>query len=357
MNGREAVPFIDNIKICIRKIGPSHPCFIIGEVAQAHDGSLGLAHAFIDAIADAGADAVKFQTHIAAAESSPEEPWRVKFSLQDATRYEYWQRMEFTEEQWAGLKKHADEKELVFLSSPFSVEAVELLTRIGVSAWKVASGEVGNPILFEAIRKTGLPVIFSSGMSGWAELDEAVARARDACVDYAVMQCSTAYPCPPEKVGLNLMAQMKERYQCPVGLSDHTGVVHTAIAAAAIDCDLYETHVTLSREMFGPDVSSSVTTAELRQLVDGIRYVEKMTANPVDKDEMATELEPLRRIFSKSVAVRQDMLAGAIVSREMLSVKKPGTGIPASEIDSLVGKKLSRGISAGAILRWDDIVR
>src|SRR2546423_11143262 len=111
-------------------------CLIIGEVAQAHDGSLGMAHAFIDAIAKAGVDAVKFQTHIAAAESTPGEPWRVKFSYQDATRFDYWKRMEFTEAQWHGLKQHADERDLKFLSSPFSVEAVELLSRVGVAAWK-----------------------------------------------------------------------------------------------------------------------------------------------------------------------------------------------------------------------------
>jgi N-acetylneuraminate synthase len=119
-------------------------CLIIGEVAQAHDGSLGMAHAFIEAIAAAGADAVKFQTHIAAAESTPAEPWRVRFSAQDASRYDYWKRMEFTEEQWRGLKQHAFEKGLLFLSSPFSLEAVELLERVGVAAWKIASGETGN---------------------------------------------------------------------------------------------------------------------------------------------------------------------------------------------------------------------
>src|SRR6266540_6446215 len=124
-------------------------CLVIAEVAQAHDGSLGMAHAFIDAVAKTGADAVKFQTHIAAAESTPAEPWRVKFSPQDATRYDYWRRMEFTEAQWHGLKMHAEEQSLKFLSSPFSMEAVELLARVGVSAWKVASGEVSNPGMFD----------------------------------------------------------------------------------------------------------------------------------------------------------------------------------------------------------------
>src|SRR6476469_2650682 len=121
---------VNRLSIAGREVGPGCPALIIAEVAQAHDGSLGLAHAFIDAIADAGADAVKFQTHIAAAESTPGEPWRIKFSEQDATRYDYWKRMEFTEPQWHGLKKHFEEKGLQFLSSPFSVEAVELLTRV-----------------------------------------------------------------------------------------------------------------------------------------------------------------------------------------------------------------------------------
>ena len=115
-------------------------CFVIAEIGQAHDGSLGNAHAYIDAIANTGADAVKFQTHIASAESTKDEPWRVKFSLQDETRYDYWRRMEFSKEQWVGLKKHADDKGLLFLSSAFSIEAFELLQRVGVSAWKVASG-------------------------------------------------------------------------------------------------------------------------------------------------------------------------------------------------------------------------
>src|SRR5262247_912617 len=142
--------------------GLSTQCCIVAEVAQAHDGSLGTAHAFIDACAKTGADAVKFQTHIAAAESTPGEPWRVKFSRQDATRYNYWKRMEFTEEQWHGLREHAHERGLEFLSSPFSIEAVELLTRVGVAAWKVASGEVSNLPMFERIATSGLHIFLST---------------------------------------------------------------------------------------------------------------------------------------------------------------------------------------------------
>src|SRR5688500_7871545 len=189
---------------------------VIAEIAQTHDGSLGQAHAFIDAIARTGAHAVKLQTHIAAAESTPAEPWRVKFSKQDATRYEYWKRMEFTAEQWQGLKDHADERGLLFLSSPFSVEAVELLTKVGVAAWKVASGEVSNPVLFEAMAAARLPFILSSGMSPWSEIDGGVAQVRAKQLPLALLQCTSRYPTPPQKLGLNVMTQMRERYGCPV---------------------------------------------------------------------------------------------------------------------------------------------
>ena len=162
---------IEQFEISKHPVGGSNPCLIIGEVAQAHDGSLGLAHAFIDAIANAGADAVKFQTHIANAESSTREPFRVKFSQQDATRYDYWKRMEFTEEQWRGLADHAHQRGLLFLSSPFSEEAVEMLNQIGMPAWKIASGEVKNPILMERILQTGKPLLLSTGMSSLSEVD------------------------------------------------------------------------------------------------------------------------------------------------------------------------------------------
>ncbi|HEX3129947.1 MAG TPA: N-acetylneuraminate synthase family protein [Thermoanaerobaculia bacterium] len=330
-------------------------CLVIGEVAQAHDGSLGTAHAFIDAIAAAGADAVKFQTHIAAAESTPGEPWRVRFSPQDATRYEYWKRMEFTEEQWAGLARHAEERGLLFLSSPFSVEAVRLLERIGMKAWKVASGEVSNPVLFDAILETGKPVLLSTGMSPLAEIDEAVLRVRERNVPLAVLQCTTAYPCPPEKTGLNLLAAFRERWGCAVGLSDHSGTIYPGLAAVTLGAEVLEVHVTLSREAFGPDVPASLTTGELRQLVEGVRFLERALANPVDKDGMAAEMEPLRRMFTKSVVARMDLAAGTVLAQEHLAVKKPGGGIPAARMAELIGRRLGRSVGADEALRPEDL--
>src|SRR5436309_2202786 len=213
-----------------------------------------MAHAFIDAIARAGADGVKFQTHIAAAESTPSEPWRIQFSRQDEARYDYWKRMEFTESQWHELKRHADHLGLLFLSSPFSLEAVELLERVGVAAWKVASGEVSNVPMFERMSATGLPMLLSSGMSSLEEIDEVVQRVKQKGLPLAVLQCTTAYPCPPEKVGLNLIPEFRARYGCAIGLSDHSGTIYPGLAAATLGIEVLEVHVAFSREMFGPDV-------------------------------------------------------------------------------------------------------
>ena len=218
-------------KIGEKSVGPDLPCLIVAEVAQAHDGSLGTAHAYIDAVAACGADAVKFQTHIAAAESTPDEPWRIKFSPQDATRYDYWKRMEFTEEQWGGLKRHADERGLLFLSSPFSIEAVDLLNRVGVAAWKIPSGETANTPMLDRMLATGLPILLSTGMSPLSEIDDAVQHVRESGVPLVIFQCTTAYPCPPEKVGLNLISLFRERYDCSVGLSDHSGTIYPGLAA------------------------------------------------------------------------------------------------------------------------------
>jgi N,N'-diacetyllegionaminate synthase len=348
-------PFRTSLRKQKSILSAAEGCLIIGEVAQAHDGSLGLAHAFIDAIADAGADAVKFQTHIAAAESTPGEPWRVKFSKQDATRYDYWKRMEFTEQQWLALREHADDRALFFLSSPFSLEAVELLERVGVAAWKVASGEISNSEMLDRMLVSRIPMIVSTGMSALAEVDEAVEKIQSARVPLAVLQCTTAYPCPPERVGLNMLSVYKRRYASPVGLSDHSGKIYPGLAAIGLGAEVLEVHVTLSREMFGPDVSASVTTQELRQLVDGVRFIEAMQNSPLDKDRMSRELAPVRNLFTKSVVARVKIPAGTVLSEEHLVAKKPGTGIPATRLPALIGARTLRAIERDELLSDADV--
>ena len=328
---------------------------IIAEIAQAHDGSLGLAHAYIDAVAKAGVDAVKFQTHIAAAESTAEEPWRVKFSLQDDSRYAYWKRMEFTFEEWLGLRRHADSAGVLFMSSPFSPEAVDLLARVGVSAWKVASGELNNHPLFDQMAsQSEVPFIVSTGMNPLSEIDAAVELVETYHRPLAVLQCTSKYPCLPESIGLNLLRDFQKRYGCAVGLSDHSGTIFPSLASATIGADVLEVHVTMSRELFGPDVVASVTTSELKQLVEGVRFIEKMLEHPLDKDEVALSMEETRSYFTKSIVARIDLEEGTRIRPEHLAVKKPGLGLSAARLPDILNKQLRRRIVADTVISEDD---
>jgi N-acetylneuraminate synthase len=343
------------LRIAGREIGPGQPALIVAEIAQAHDGSLGLAHAFMDAIADAGADAVKFQTHIASAESTIDEPFRVRFSQQDATRYDYWRRMEFEPEQWQRLANHARERGLVFLSSPFSVAAVELLRDIGMPAWKIGSGEFASADLWQAMAETGAPILYSTGMSKLSEIAYAVAMFRARELPFALLQCTSAYPTPLEDVGLNVMDELRREFACPVGLSDHSGSVFPGLAALARGADLLEVHVTFHRRMFGPDVPASVTFDELKLLCQMRDALAVMDSHPVHKDAIADKLLEMRGIFSKSLAPVCPLPAGTVLKPEMIVTKKPGGGIPLEAAGKIAGRKLARDVVPERILRWSDL--
>lgn len=343
------------LDIAGRPVGIGNPAFIIAEVAQSHDGSLGMAHAMIDAVAEAGADAVKFQTHIAAAESTFDEPFRVPFSLQDIKRYDYWRRTEFTPKQWQKLAAHAKQCGVTFLSSPFSVEAVHLLAKLGVALWKVASGEVRSRDLLEAMLETGGHVLVSTGMSPWGEIDEVVALLRSRAAEFTLMQCTSRYPTPLSEVGLNILDQMRSRYSCPVGLSDHSGTPFPALAAMARGASVIEVHVTFDRRMFGPDVPASVTFDQLAFLSQARNAFVEMDQNPVDKDAAANSLESMRQIFGKSLAPIRALSAGTLLVPDMLVPRKPGGGIPTEALPDITGRRLARDVVPERILRWDDL--
>jgi N,N'-diacetyllegionaminate synthase len=343
-----------HITIGHHTIGPDYPPFIIAEIAQAHDGSLGMAHAYIDAVADTGVQAIKFQTHLAQYESTLDEEFRIQFSYQDKTRFDYWKRMEFTEQQWRGLAIHAQKRGLVFLSSAFSVQAVEMLKKIGMPAWKVGSGELYFKELLQSMGENGAPLIISTGMASYSELDEIVRWAESCRLAYALLQCTSKYPVSLEEVGLNVMAELRNRYACPTGLSDHSGSIYPGLAAMALNADLLEVHVTFDRRMFGPDISASVTLKELSLLVEARNAFRVMLQHPVDKDAVAVELYPLRLLFCKSVAPLMPLKAGTIMEEHLLTAKKPGTGIDYSERHKLIGRRLRRDVSPERILHWED---
>lgn len=328
---------------------------IIGEIGQNHDGSLGMAHAYIDALADVGADAIKFQTHIAAEESTQDDEFRVNFSYQDETRFDYWKRMEFTEPQWAELKRHADARGISFLSTPFSVAAVHLLSRIGVEAWKVGSGDTMSENMLDAILATNKPMIVSSGMSSWQELDSTVNRLSKEGASFCLMQCTSKYPTPLTDVGLNVLPEMKSRYGCRVGLSDHSGSVSPSIAAMARGFSLIEVHATFDIRMFGPDVVASLTIEDIERLVCFAADLRCMESHPVEKDAMAEELGAQKKLFDRSIALKQDFPAGHVLSEKDLTLKKPGSGLRWSDRDKLVGKALTRDKTMNRLLKIEDV--
>ena len=331
------------------------PPLVIAEIAQAHDGSLGQAHAFVDLAADCGVDAVKFQTHIASAESSDQEPWRVPFSRQDDRRYDYWQRTSFTDDQWRGLAEHAHERDISFLSSAFSIEAVELLEKFDMPAYKVASGEVTNTPLLEAMAKKGKPVLVSTGMVNHEEIEQALEVCRAADTAYALFQCTSSYPSPPESIGLNQIQELGERYSCAVGLSDHSGTIFPGLAAVTLGARILEVHLTMSRHCFGPDVPASLTPEQLSDLVAGSRFVHQALQNPVDKNQVAEAMAPMRALFTQSVCTTRKISSGARLQLDDLTTRKPGTGIPASQLHRLVGQKVRHELAAHHFLSTGDL--
>lgn len=313
---------------------------VIAEIGQAHDGSVGIMHSFIDAIAQTGADTAKFQVHLADAESSPKEPFRVHFSRVDRTRQEYWRRMELTLEQWKEVKEHCLERGLQFLASPFSCAAVDLLEDLGTTRYKVGSGELYNYLMLEKIARTGKPVILSTGMSSYADVARALEFLAPFRVSITVMQCTTQYPTGPKELGLNVIDELRSRFGIPVGFSDHSGVIYAGLAAVSNGVEILEVHVTFDKRMYGPDATSSLTIDQLEQLVTGVRYIDSALAAPINKDD-SSRYDGLRRMFDKSLALSRDLAAGERISVADLESKKPaGCGIPAKDYRSVLGRAL-----------------
>lgn len=344
------------IEIAGRSVGPDHLPFIIAEVAQTHEGSLGNAFAFAKVARDCGAHAIKFQTHIAAEESTPHEPWRVPFSRQDESRYDYWRRMEFTFEQWQALKVHCDDLGIIFLSSPFSVLACDWLERLDVPAWKVASGEIHNAQLVERMTLTGIPLLISTGLARPDEAKEIVRNVQKTGRPVALFHCTTRYPTPPEEVGLNVMTDyMNALPDVPIGLSDHSGTPTAGTIASYLGASLIEVHLTLHDDMFGPDVSSSLAPTQLKELVKSSADAWRMRQYQVDKDFQIDSLGKERAIFGRSLFTAGPLTAGSVIDESNLAYRKPGGGLVYEDRSLMIGRMLRRDVPANHMLKVDDV--
>ena len=287
----------------------SEKTYIIAEIGNTHEGSLGLAKCFIKAAADCGVDCVKFQTHIFDAESltsAPNPPY-----FKDETRKEYFDRTAFTIDEWKELKRYCeDDCGKDFISSPFSLEAVDMLNEVGIQSFKIPSGEVTNLPFLEHVAKTGKQVILSSGMNTWEEMDEAVHTLKsNGCSDLIMLQCTSEYPCPPEKAGLNIMLEMKERYNVPVGFSDHTLGSAVPITAVVMGAVLIEKHFTLSQLAYGSDAKNSTEPEDFKRLVIDIRMAE-LAINSKREKNLDDGLRNMKMIFEKSIVAAKSIQAG-----------------------------------------------
>ena len=326
--------------------------FIIAEIGQAHDGSIGIAHSFIDALADTGVDAIKFQVHIADAERSIHEKFRTNFSYQDKTRFDYWKRMEFTKVQWEGLKQHCDNKGIEFMASPFSVKAFELLEKIGVKRYKIGSGEARNHLLLERISKTQKPIILSTGLTNQDDLEKTYSFLKNNNCEFSFLQCTTSYPTKPENWNLQRIKELKEKFNIPVGFSDHSGEVYACLAATAIGAEILEFHVAFDKQMFGPDAKSSLTINQVFSLVKGVREISLSLNHP----EENKELENLRTLFGKSLASNKSLQKGHQITSSDLETKKPASlGICPTDYLTVIGKKLNKDIEEGQFINYLDL--
>ena len=324
---------------------------IIAEIGQAHDGSLGVAHSYIDAVAETGADAVKFQLHIAKEESTSSEQFRANFSFQDKSRYEYWERMEFSFDQWLELRNHAKERDLLFIVSPFSEKAVDIIEEIDVDYIKIGSGEVFSPSLIKRAMKTNIPIIASTGMSSFTEINELEnTLAKGGKENYSLLHCTSEYPVQPDNIGFNVLLQMKKQFECPIGFSDHSGNIASSIAAMVLGAEIIEVHVTFSKDIFGPDVSSSLTLSELNTLVQSKKFLEKSLNSQIDKSVLASSLKDMRYIFQKKVITKRNLFQGDILNEEDLVFLKAKGGIPETDLDIILGRELKTDLKKGTIL-------
>jgi N,N'-diacetyllegionaminate synthase len=337
------------VRVGWREVGPNSPVLVVAEIGNNHDGSVHLAERLIDAAAEAGVDAVKFQTHIAEAEMLPSTPTPPHF---DEPRYAFTQRMELSLDDHRRLQAHAAEREVIFFSSPFSVPAVDLLEEIDVPAYKIASGEVTNPPLLDAVAATGKPVFLSTGMAGLQEIERAMEHFAGRA-PLVLMQCTSAYPCPPERVDLRAMVELGRRFDVPVGLSDHTPDIYTSVAAVALGAVSVEKHFTLSKRLYGPDHHASLEPDELRRLVEGVRQVSAALGSPEKVRDPS--LDPVRATFEKSIVTATAVPSGTVLEPDMLTTKRPGDGVSAARLGEIVGRRATRDLVANEQLRAGDV--
>ncbi len=328
--------------------------FLIAEAGVNHNGDVGLAKALVDVAAEAGADAVKFQTFTAdrlVTRRAPTAEYQRRAGGGES-QHAMLAALELSTAAHEALFAHCAERRIEFMSAPFDLESAHYLKRLGVRRLKVPSGELTNLPLLDAIGRLDLPVILSTGMADLGEVETAVATLRGAgLADLALLQCVSNYPAAPAGMNLRVMQTYRQRFDVPVGLSDHTRGTAVAIAAVALGADYVEKHFTVDRGLPGPDHQASLDPTELRGLVVAIREVEVALGDGV-KAPVASEL-PIRAVARKSLVAARDLPAGVTLGAADIAILRPGTGLSPARLADVLGRKTARPIPAQTVLSED----
>lgn len=348
---------MEPVRIGARLVGSGQPVFIVAEAGVNHNGNLDMAHSLVDAAAQAGADAVKFQTFKAERMVTPGAP-KAEYQKQTTeaaeSHYEMLQRLELSQEAHGDLMAYCQEKGILFMSTPFDEESVDLLDSLGVPAFKVGSGEITNWPFLEYVARKGKPIILSTGMSYLSEVDEAVrVIRRTGCDQLILLHCVSSYPADPVDVNLRAMQTMATAFQAPVGYSDHTLGIEIALAAVALGACVIEKHFTLNRNLPGPDHRASLEPGELQGLVAGIRTVEKALGYG-EKAPALSEADN-RLIVRRSLTAALDIPAGTMLAKQLVLARRPGAGLSPAFLPLILGRKLRRDLVANEFIRWEDL--
>lgn len=347
-----------NIRISNQAVGEGQPCFIIAEAGVNHNGDVNLARKLIDVAKEAGADAVKFQTFKAeevVTKSAPKAPYQKKSTGVSESQFEMLKKLELSPKHFEDLFDYARKQEMMFLSSAFDKGSIDLLAEMGVPAFKVASGEITNFSLLKHIAGKQKPIILSTGMAVLGEIEEALKVIREEDVDEIILlHCVSAYPAKTEDMNLKAMATLRYAFGLPVGLSDHTVGITIPIAAVALGACVIEKHFTLDKKLPGPDHRASLAPKELKQMVAAIRDVERAMGNGIKW--LTAEEGKNKKAVRRSLVARADIPKGAVITGEMLAIKRPGTGLEPKFLNLVVGRKAKGNIKSGEVINLSKVL-
>ncbi|MCX7835704.1 MAG: N-acetylneuraminate synthase [bacterium] len=339
-------------------IDKNHPCFIIAEAGVNHNGNPELAFQLIDIAAEAGVNAVKFQTFRAedlADVNAPKAVYQQETVGETINQLEMLKQLELPLPIYFQLKEYAEKKGLVFLSSPFEEKSADfLVNELKVAAIKVPSGELTNFPFLIHLAKMGLPLIVSTGMATLEEVRRSVQIIfQNGNPPLALLHCTSSYPAPYDSINLRAMLTLEKEFQIPIGFSDHTEGIHIPIAAVALGACIIEKHFTIDRNLPGPDHKASLSPIELKAMVQGIRSVEIALGDGIKRPH-AIEKD-VTEVARKSLFTSKPLKKGSTITSDCLIARRPGTGIPPSELQSIVGKRILRDLPMGSMLRYEDL--